>query len=166
MKCNWKLFLTCSLVLTILPQLFSARRAPGLGKKKVLILGAGSAGITAAKTLYDQGITDFLVLEAQDYIGGRIKQVPFAGMKAEEGANWIHYQDEDDNPLNSLNAKYHLTGHLSNYSDFCMRDDFGKDITDLKTFKLWEKTRDELFEWGETRDAQDPPQGTCLPLLP
>ena len=121
MKCNWKLFLTCSLVLTILPQLFSARRAPGLGKKKVLILGAGSAGITAAKTLYDQGITDFLVLEAQDYIGGRIKQVPFAGMKVEEGANWIHYQDEDDNPLNSLNEKYHLTGHLSNYSNVCMR---------------------------------------------
>ena len=32
-------------------------------------------------------IEDFLVLEAQDYIGGRIKQVPFAGMKVEEGAN-------------------------------------------------------------------------------
>ena len=41
-----------------------------------------------------------------------------------------------------------------------LRDDFGKAITDLKTFnsfKLWEKTRDELFAMGEARDAQDPP---------
>ena len=31
-------------------------------RKKVLILGAGAAGITAAKTLHDKGVTDFLVL--------------------------------------------------------------------------------------------------------
>ena len=40
------------------------------GKKKVLILGAGVSGITAAKTLYDRGVTDFLVLEGQSDIGG------------------------------------------------------------------------------------------------
>ena len=101
MKNNWKLFLTCSVILVVLPTLLGVhlpeRKKP---KHKVLILGAGAAGITAAKTLYDQGITDFLVLEAQDYIGGRMKQVPFSGMKIEEGANWIHYVDEDDNPLN------------------------------------------------------------------
>ena len=52
-------------------------------RKKVLILGAGAAGITAAKTLHDQGVTDFVVLEGQDYIGGRMKQASFAGMKVE-----------------------------------------------------------------------------------
>ena len=56
-------------------------------RKKVLILGGGAAGITAAKTLHDEGITDFLVLEGQDYIGGRMKVVPFAGIKVELGAN-------------------------------------------------------------------------------
>ena len=30
---------------------------------EVLILGAGMAGITAAKTLYDNGVTDFIILE-------------------------------------------------------------------------------------------------------
>ena len=118
MKSNWKLFLYCFIAVAILPQLLSARAAR---QTKVLILGAGAAGITAARTLHDKGITDFLVLEAQDYIGGRIKQEPFAGMKVEEGANWIHYVEEEDNPLNPLREKYDLKGHLSNYSDFCMR---------------------------------------------
>lgn len=37
------------------------------------------------------------------------------------------------------------------------RDDFGNDITNLKTFHLWEKVRDELFAEGEKRDESDPP---------
>ena len=122
MKNNRKLFLSCALILVLLPCLFGLRPLKRTRPKyKVLILGAGSAGITAAKTLYDNGIKNFLVLEAQDYIGGRMKSVPFAGMKVEEGANWIHYVEEEDNPLNRLNKKYDLRRHLSNYSDFCMR---------------------------------------------
>ncbi|XP_078346750.1 uncharacterized protein LOC144632002 [Oculina patagonica] len=156
MKSNWKLFLYCFIGVVILPQFLMARSASP-PEHKVLILGAGAAGITAAKTLHDKGITDFLVLEAQDYIGGRMKQVRFAGMKVEEGANWIHFVEEEDNPLNPLKDKYDLKGHMSNYSDLCMRDDFGKDITDLKTFKLWKKTVDKLFEMGEERDGRDSP---------
>ena len=114
--------LLLAVFLVVLSQHFaSAISSPEHGRKKVLILGAGCAGITAAKTLYNKGIKDFLVLEAQDYIGGRIKQVPFADMKVEEGANWIHYVEEEDNPLNPLRKKYNLAGHMSNYSDFCMR---------------------------------------------
>ena len=86
-------------------------------RKKVLVLGAGAAGVTAAKTLHDKGITDFLVLEGQDYIGGRMKVVPFAGIKVELGANWIHYFDEEENPLVPLRDKHNLRGHLSNYSN-------------------------------------------------
>lgn len=120
MKRDLRLLL--AVLLSVLPQHFaSAIPPPDHGRKKVLILGAGSAGITAAKTLYDKGIQDFLVLEAQDYIGGRMKQVPFAGMKVEEGANWIQYVEEVDNPLNPLQEKYNLKGQLTNYSDFCMR---------------------------------------------
>ena len=120
MKGNFSLLL--AVILAILPQYHGgAIPSPDHERKKVLILGAGSAGITAAKMLYDQGIKDFLVLEAQDYIGGRMKKVPFAGANVEEGANWIHYVDEEDNPLSSLARKYKMKGHMSNYSDFCMR---------------------------------------------
>lgn len=92
-----------------------------LGRKKVLILGAGAAGITAAKTLYDRGVTDFLVLEGQDYIGGRIKQASLAGVKMELGANWIQYADEEDNPLIPLKNKHNLTGQNSNFSNLSFR---------------------------------------------
>ena len=95
--------------------------AASQGRKKVLILGAGASGITAAKTLYDHGITDFLVLEGQDYIGGRVKQTSFAGMKVELGANWIHYTDYEDNPLIPLRSKVNLAVTVSNYANRTVR---------------------------------------------
>lgn len=39
---------------------------------KVLVIGAGAAGIAAASRLIERGIEDVLVLEAKDRIGGRI----------------------------------------------------------------------------------------------
>lgn len=90
-------------------------------RTKVLILGAGVAGLVAAKTLQDNGISDFLILEAQDYIGGRFKQRSFAGVKLEEGANWIHYADDKENPLWELKKKHNLRGIYTNYSDVVIR---------------------------------------------
>jgi len=75
----------------------------------------------AAKTLQENGISDFLILEAQDYIGGRFKQRSFAGVKLEEGANWIHYADDKENPLWELKKKHNLRGIYTNYSDVIIR---------------------------------------------
>ena len=102
--------------------------APAESKKKVLILGAGVTGITAAKTLHDKGIDDFLVLEGQDYIGGRLKNVPFAGQTVEAGANWIQQYQAEDNPITELNTQNPLKGTFTNYSAvkiryvFCARE--------------------------------------------
>lgn len=41
-------------------------------KYKVIILGAGMAGLSAANHLIKNKHTDFLLLEARDRIGGRI----------------------------------------------------------------------------------------------
>ena len=57
----------------------------------VLIFGAGTAGVTAARVLHDHNSElSFKVLEARDKIGGRIRNVPFKGVQIEVGANWIH----------------------------------------------------------------------------
>ena len=49
-------------------------------------------GLNAAYTLADNGITDIVVLEAQDRIGGRIYSYPINGDWIEQGAQWIHGQ--------------------------------------------------------------------------
>ena len=90
-------------------------------RTKVLILGAGVAGLVAAKTLQENRISDFLILEAQDYIGGRFKQRSFAGVKLEEGANWIHHADDKENPLWELKKEHNLRGIYTNYSDVIIR---------------------------------------------
>jgi len=41
----------------------------------VVIIGAGWAGLRAADTLVENGVTNIIVLEANDYIGGRAKSI-------------------------------------------------------------------------------------------
>ncbi|XP_045509222.1 spermine oxidase-like [Colias croceus] len=53
-----------------------------------IIVGLGSAGVTAASTLARAG-KRVLGLEAMDRIGGRVKTVPFGDGLVEEGAEWI-----------------------------------------------------------------------------
>ena len=52
---------------------------------QVLILGAGVSGVAAARRLYDAGITDFIILEGRDQVGGRFISVDFAGEKVDIG---------------------------------------------------------------------------------
>lgn len=66
-------------------------------KTSVAILGGGVAGITAAQALHNASISDFLIVEYQDDIGGRMKHTNF-GTKAdgspyvvELGANWVFF---------------------------------------------------------------------------
>lgn len=54
----------------------------------VIIIGAGFAGITAARTLRQQGVRA-IVLEARDRIGGRTWTSTFAGEQVELGGQWI-----------------------------------------------------------------------------
>jgi cation diffusion facilitator CzcD-associated flavoprotein CzcO len=37
---------------------------------KIVIIGAGVSGLTAAHKLFNMGIEDFLVLESEDVVGG------------------------------------------------------------------------------------------------
>ncbi|MCE7997010.1 MAG: FAD-dependent oxidoreductase [Roseivirga sp.] len=57
---------------------------------KVLIVGAGAAGITAGYVLSQYGI-DFEIIEAAPVYGGRVKEaVNFADFPIDLGAEWIH----------------------------------------------------------------------------
>lgn len=55
----------------------------------VIVVGAGSAGIAAARHLLAQGLT-VTILEARDRIGGRTLTRSFKGHPLDLGAHWLH----------------------------------------------------------------------------
>ncbi len=55
---------------------------------RVVVLGAGFAGLAAADALRERG-SEVTVLEARDRVGGRVWSVPFAGSMVERGAEFI-----------------------------------------------------------------------------
>ena len=63
----------------------------------VIVVGAGAAGLYAAKTLQGLGY-EVLIIEAADRIGGRIKSETLGDMRVELGAE-EHYLAEGDNPI-------------------------------------------------------------------
>lgn len=63
---------------------------PASNYSKVLIIGAGMAGLSAANQFVKNGFTDFKILEARNRIGGRIVQINIGNSPVELGANWIH----------------------------------------------------------------------------
>jgi monoamine oxidase len=68
-------------------------------KTKVIIIGAGIAGLAAANILKAKGL-DVTVLEANNYIGGRIKTNTTVGFDVDEGAAWIH--GPNNNPITAI----------------------------------------------------------------
>ncbi|XP_055603802.1 peroxisomal N(1)-acetyl-spermine/spermidine oxidase-like [Uranotaenia lowii] len=59
-------------------------------KYKVVIIGAGMAGLSSANHLVKNGCSDFAILEARNRVGGRIIGIDMGSQKIELGANWIH----------------------------------------------------------------------------
>ncbi|XP_065370300.1 peroxisomal N(1)-acetyl-spermine/spermidine oxidase [Calliphora vicina] len=57
---------------------------------KVIIIGAGMSGLSAANHLMQNGCDSFCILEGRGRIGGRIVSIPLGQQKVELGANWIH----------------------------------------------------------------------------
>ena len=64
-----------------------------------IVIGAGIAGLAAARTLADAGAT-VVVLEAANRIGGRIHTDRSLGTPLERGAGWIH--GPQGNPITDL----------------------------------------------------------------
>ncbi len=80
--------LTASLALAASVSGSAFPRNNGSSNPRVLILGGGVAGVIAARTLHERGIDNFVIVEARNELGGRMKSQTFAGYTIELGANW------------------------------------------------------------------------------
>jgi polyamine oxidase len=58
--------------------------------ERVVVVGAGIAGLTAANALTTAGI-DCVVLEARERIGGRLHTIDLGGTPVDLGGSWIHH---------------------------------------------------------------------------
>ncbi|XP_066497330.1 spermine oxidase [Hoplias malabaricus] len=78
---------------------------------KVVVVGAGFAGLAAAATLFQAGFQHVRILEANGRVGGRVHTTrPFSKNVIELGANWIHGQDR--NPLFQLAKEHDLLAEV------------------------------------------------------
>ncbi len=117
--------------------------------REVLVIGAGIAGLTAARHLILDGY-DVAVLEARDRIGGRIWTSHELSVPADLGASWIH--GFEDNPIARL-ARLHdievLRTDISSvtparYRSVALYDEDGRRLSDTETAAISELMADYL----------------------
>lgn len=99
--------------------------------KKVIVIGAGMAGASAARKLTAAGC-EVIVLEARNRIGGRIHTNKDWGFNIELGANWIHNANDIGNPLMTYANKFSIETHETNYYNINAYDQNGDKINKLR----------------------------------
>ena len=73
-----------------------------MGNQRIIVIGAGLAGLAAAGALRDRGC-DVVVLEARKRSGGRI----LTQYCADVGAQWIY--GTEGNPITNLRSEEHTS---------------------------------------------------------
>lgn len=111
-------------------------------KKRIIVIGAGLAGLAAAKTLQAQG-HEVLVLEARDRIGGRIwTSTKWPDMPLDLGATWIH--GVKGNPLTQLAQSLQVKQIATSYDNSICYNSLGKALNSSEAAAL-EKVRKQVF---------------------
>ena len=117
--------------------------------REVLVIGAGIAGLTAARDLTVDGY-DVAILEARERPGGRIWTSHELGVPADLGASWIH--GFEDNPIARLARKHSIAIVRTNissvtparYRSMALYDEDGHRLSIAETAAMSEMMADYL----------------------
>lgn len=94
-----------------------------LGAARVIVVGAGSAGLAAARRLQDEG-TEVRILEGRSWVGGRVHTNNSLGAALDLGASWIH--GIDGNVLTELADAAGIERFATDYDNAVVFDDSGR----------------------------------------
>ncbi|KAI8997016.1 hypothetical protein BDB01DRAFT_769532 [Pilobolus umbonatus] len=119
---------------------------------KVLIIGGGVSGISAALNLTASGITDFMMVEARDVLGGRAQDVPFGDVNVELGCNWV--QGLGTNPIHQLANKYKMRTAKTDGDDVVMYDENGR-VNGTVVYDAFYEHYEKLSEMAFARIEND-----------
>ena len=99
-------------------------------RARVLVIGAGMAGLSAARRLVDEygyrGRGQVVVLEARNRLGGRIHTSRDLGAPVDLGATWIH--GIGGNPITALADRYRAPRVITDYDSFRLHDSDGRPV--------------------------------------
>ena len=120
--------------------------------KRVVVIGAGLAGLSAASELQAQGCR-VIVLEARDRVGGRVwTSDQWADIPLDLGASWIH--GVKGNPLNDLADKIKAKRIPTRYANSIIYHTNGEPFDDHAEERL-DDLRTRLLEAIEHAQEED-----------
>ena len=106
--------------------------------KRIVVVGAGIAGLTAAQTLRQQGHS-VTVVEARDRLGGRLwTSKRWQQMPVDLGATWIH--GATDNPLSALADRIGAKRLITRYANTTTYNTAGKPLNnaEIRQLEQWQ----------------------------
>ncbi|MEN9224583.1 MAG: NAD(P)/FAD-dependent oxidoreductase [Thermostichus sp. HHBFW_bins_43] len=134
-------------------------------KPTVLVIGAGLAGLAAAKTLFQQGYS-VQILEARERIGGRTwTSQAWADAPVDMGASWIH--GEEGNPLTDLANSIEAELVNTSYENAVVYGPSGEELEAAEETKLeqWTARVEAALRAGQNQERDQPIQTTVETAL-
>ncbi|WP_448574420.1 flavin monoamine oxidase family protein [Trichothermofontia sp.] len=129
-----------------------ARKKVWLPSRRILVIGAGLAGLAAAWALHRQGY-DVQIIEARDRIGGRIwTSTAWSDMPLDLGATWVH--GVIGNPLSQLADDIGAERVITRYQSAIIYHTDGSPLTGEQAHLL-EHLRTQIYATLEQAQAQD-----------
>jgi spermine oxidase len=131
--------------------------------QKIVIVGAGLSGVSAAAKLMENGFNDIVILEAEDRIGGRIHSIPYGNGFIDLGGQWCHGSGKNviyqlvnnhftfgDTGLESVDSIFRLsTGALANQAQAAKLAGLAESI--MESYGPMERFNGSLGDFFTTR---------------
>lgn len=124
-------------------RLVSAGKKKSGNARKIIVIGAGIAGLAAASHLNNSGF-QVKILEARNRTGGRVWTNHSMGMPVDMGASWIH--GVNGNPIKKIADQLDLKTSRTDYDNVTVFDHTGKQLDEASLEEIAESFEELIYE--------------------